>query len=164
MTVHAEYAGQPAPYACRAQQPGGRLGTVAHRPAKPTDQDSIQAPTAVINHRWAATRLSQAEHSAQRGASRVRADPGLSRSHRGRPVLVARDGVWGRRRPLRGCGGQRTASADRTGPALPRASIRGRKIVACSGARSLSRSHMRCQACSPSSVTGTDAVVRDGVR
>jgi hypothetical protein len=51
----------------------------------------------------------------------------------------------------------------RTGPVLPRRSIRGRKETAWPGARLFSRSHIRCQACSPSSMTGTDAVVRGGV-
>jgi hypothetical protein len=61
----------------------------------------------------------------------------------------------------RGC--QRTASLSRTGPVLPRRSILGRKKIAWPGARPFSRSHIRCQACSPSSVPGTDAVVRGGV-
>jgi hypothetical protein len=55
MTVHSKYAGQAATYACWAQQPCCCLGTIAHPPAKPTDLDSIQAPTAVIKHCWAAT-------------------------------------------------------------------------------------------------------------
>jgi hypothetical protein len=50
MTVHSKYAGQAATYACWAQQPCCCLGTIAHPPAKPTDLDSIQAPTAVIKH------------------------------------------------------------------------------------------------------------------
>jgi hypothetical protein len=33
-------------------RPGG-LGTIAHRPAQPADQDSIQAPTAVVSYPWA---------------------------------------------------------------------------------------------------------------
>jgi hypothetical protein len=51
----------------------------------------------------------------------------------------------------------------RTGPVLPRRWIRGRYETPWPGARLFSRSHIRCQACSPSSVTGTDAVVRGGV-
>ena len=164
MTVHTKYARQPAAYACRAQQPCRGLGTIAHRPAKPTDQDSVQAPTAVVKHccRWA-TEFSQAEDPAQRRASRVRSDIRLGRPHGPRPVFVSGDRVWTRHRPRRGRSGQRTASAARTGPVLPRRSILGRKKIAWPGARPFSRSHIRCQACSPSSVTGTDAVVRGGV-
>ncbi|HEX5907492.1 MAG TPA: hypothetical protein VFY56_10785 [Propionibacteriaceae bacterium] len=58
MTVHPEYAGQIVAYACRAQQPRRRLGTVAHRPAQPTDQDSIEAPAAVVTHGRAVTESS----------------------------------------------------------------------------------------------------------
>jgi hypothetical protein len=45
-----------------AAMPG--LGTTAHRPAKPTDQDSVLAPTAVINDYRAVPESSQTEHPA----------------------------------------------------------------------------------------------------
>ncbi len=62
MTVHTEYAGKAATYACRAQQPCRRLGAIAHRPAQPMDQDSIDVPTTVLKHCWAPNQSSQAEH------------------------------------------------------------------------------------------------------
>ena len=64
MTVQTKYAGQSATYACWAQQPCRGLGTIAHRPTEPTDQDSVQAPTAVIKHCRAVPEPSQTEHSA----------------------------------------------------------------------------------------------------
>ena len=50
VAVHAEYAGQAAAYACRAQQPSRRVRAIAHRPAQPTDQYAVQALTSVLVH------------------------------------------------------------------------------------------------------------------
>ena len=164
VTMHAENSGQAAPNVGWAQQPGARVGSVAHRPAQSADQDAIAAHAALVMHCRTVGGPSQAEHPAQRRTRRVGADVGLSRSHRRRPVLVARDGIrLGTPRLLRRCG-QRTAWLSCNGPALPRLSILGRRKIAWPGGRSFSKSHIRCQACRPSSVTGTDAVVSGGVR
>jgi hypothetical protein len=50
MAVHAEYAGQAAAYACRAQQPSRRVRAIAHRPSQSTDQHAVQAMTSVLVH------------------------------------------------------------------------------------------------------------------
>jgi len=163
VTVHAEYAGQATPNARWTQQPGACVRPVANRPAQPTDRDAIQAHLALMEHGRKVGKPSQAEHAAQRRPGRVSTDIRLSRSHHSRPVLVTSDWIGARTAWLIGRSGQRTASLSRAGPVLPRRSILGRKKIAWPGARPFSRSHIRCQACSPSSVTGTDAVVRGGV-
>ena len=77
----------------------------------------------------------------------------LGRPHCRRPVFVAVNRV-GAAPAAAGTPRSADSPTARTGPVLPRFSIRGRKEIACPTARSFSRSHIRCQACSPSSVTG----------
>jgi hypothetical protein len=89
-------------------------------------------------------------------------DPAVT--HGRRPVVVAREGIRAGAARLLGRSSQRTASLSCTGPALPRLSILGRRKIAGPGSRSFSKSHIRCQASWPSSVTGTDAVVSGGLR
>jgi hypothetical protein len=61
MTVHAEYAGQVAPNACRTQQPSGRIRPVPNRPAQATDQDAIQGLTPLVDHSETGRKPSQAD-------------------------------------------------------------------------------------------------------
>lgn len=163
MTVHAEHTWQAATNARRAQQPSDRVGPIANRPAQSTYQNAVQAHRALVENCRTIRKPPQAEHTAQCRTGGVRSDVGRSRSHGTWPVVVAGDGIGARTARLTGRSGQWTASLSRTGPVLPRRSILGRKKIAWPGARPFSRSHIRCQACSPSSVPGTDAVVRGGV-
>ncbi|HWH99674.1 MAG TPA: hypothetical protein VNT27_05040, partial [Propionibacteriaceae bacterium] len=78
MTVHAENARQAAPCARWAQQPCGRGGPVANRPAESGDQDAAKAVTTLVEHGRKVAGLSQAEHAAQRRTRRVHADVGLT--------------------------------------------------------------------------------------
>jgi hypothetical protein len=174
--VHTQYARQIAPHVRRAQQPGCRVGPVADRPAQWADPNAIQVLAPLLDHLRTTGGLAQAEHPAQRRTRRVRTDVGLGRSDCRGPVLVAGKRVRpGASRPLRRrvrgeasrlgyALRQRRPSVALTGPTLPRFSILGRRKIAWPGSRSFSRSHIRCQACRPSSVTGTDAVVKGGVR
>ena len=150
-------AGQAANVAGRAQQPGRGVGTVADRPAQPTDRDAVPGSLpSSMDGRPAGTFVAGRAPGPELVLACVGAAVGLGRSDRRRPVLVAGDREWT---------GQRTASVlTGTGPALPRISILGRRKIAWPGGRLFSRSHMRCQACRPSSVAGTDAVVKGGVR
>ena len=164
MTVHGQHARQPTPHSGWAEEPRLGVGAVTDRPTQSSDQDAVESLVALIVHRRSAVLRPEAEHPAELGAHVVGADIWASGPYRSRPVLVAGERIRLDARGRCSASGQWTAFATRTGPALPRLSIRGRRKIAWPGGRWLSSSDIRCHACRPSSVTGTDAVVRGGMR